>query len=77
MSMSDEEREFRLRPGRPPVARTKGVGGGWTPGFRMLMHYARQSRGVNRHDFGGKPRAPYRQRCAVRITYLKNRTRGQ
>ncbi len=74
--MSDEEREFRLRPGKPKVSRTKG--GGWTPGFRMLMHYARQSRGMSRQgSSGGTRTVAYRQRCAVRITYLKNRTRGQ
>ena len=49
-------------------------------GFRLLMHYARTSRKVtNRAAAGGKMRsAPaYHQRCAVRVTYLNNRTRGQ
>jgi len=44
------------------------------------MHYARSSRKVrNRGTSGGKrasPR-PYLQRCAVRVTYLNNKTRGQ
>lgn len=75
--MSDEEREFRLRPRNPKVSRNRGVGG-WTPGFRMLMHFARQSRGMSRQgSSGGTPIVSHRQRCAVRITYLKNGTRGQ
>jgi hypothetical protein len=44
------------------------------------MHYARTSRNAgNRAAAGGKTRsAPaYLQRCAVRVTYLNNRTRGQ
>jgi len=44
------------------------------------MHYARTSRKTtNRAAAGGKTRsAPaYHQRCAVRVTYLNNRTRGQ
>jgi len=43
------------------------------------MHYARSSRKtVNRRTAGkGKSACPYYQRCAVRVTYLNNRTRGQ
>ncbi len=44
------------------------------------MHYARSSRKVrNRGTSGGKGRStrPYLQRCAVRVTYLNNKTRGQ
>jgi type IV secretory pathway VirD2 relaxase len=44
----------------------------------MLMHYARQSPRLNRQGSSGDKRTvSHRQRCAVRITYLKNRTRGQ
>jgi type IV secretory pathway VirD2 relaxase len=44
------------------------------------MHYARSSRKArNRGTSGGKGRStrPYLQRCAVRVTYLNNKTRGQ
>jgi type IV secretory pathway VirD2 relaxase len=44
------------------------------------MHYAQTSRkAVNCATAGGKMRSSpaYHQRCAVRVTYLKNRTRGQ
>ena len=44
------------------------------------MYYARSSRKVgNRGTSGGKMAStrPYLQRCAVRVTYLSNKTRGQ
>jgi len=44
------------------------------------MHYARTSRNAgNRAAAGGKRRgaSSYHQRCAVRVTYLNNKTRGQ
>jgi len=44
------------------------------------MYYARSSRKVrNRGSSGGKMGStrPYLQRCAVRVTYLNNKTRGQ
>jgi hypothetical protein len=76
--MNDEEREFRQRPGKPRV--TKPGHEGFIPlaaGFRMLMHYARQS-GTNRKGFSaGMPQSPHGQRCAVRITYSRNTVQGQ
>ena len=44
------------------------------------MHYARSARTASsRSAYGAKERTarPYQQRCAVRVTYLKNNTRGQ
>jgi type IV secretory pathway VirD2 relaxase len=44
------------------------------------MHYTRSTRKArNRNTYGGKGRStrPYLQRCAVRVTYLNNKTRGQ
>jgi type IV secretory pathway VirD2 relaxase len=52
----------------------------WSSGFRLLIHYARTTRNAgNRTAAGGKTRgaSSYHQRCAVRVTYLNNRTRGQ
>jgi hypothetical protein len=44
------------------------------------MHYARASRKVG-HNAGAKgatgTSCPHSQRCAVRVTYLNHRTRGQ
>jgi type IV secretory pathway VirD2 relaxase len=74
----DDEREVRLRPRRPRVRRNEAAS--WSSGFRLMMHFARTSRKAsNRAAAGGKVRsAPaYHQRCAVRVTYLNNRTRGQ
>jgi type IV secretory pathway VirD2 relaxase len=43
------------------------------------MHYARSSRKTGNRAPGGKGKTdrPYHQRCAVRVTYLKNKVRGQ
>ncbi len=43
------------------------------------MHYARSSRKTSNRAPGGKGKGPrpYHQRCAVRVTYLKNKVRGQ
>jgi type IV secretory pathway VirD2 relaxase len=78
MARTDDEREIRLRPPKPRVRRNEGAA--WSSGFRLLMHYARTSRNAgNRAAAGGKTRgaSSYHQRCAVRVTYLNNKTRGQ
>jgi type IV secretory pathway VirD2 relaxase len=43
------------------------------------MHYARMSRKTGNRTTSGKEKGarPYLQRCAVRVTYLNNKTRGQ
>jgi type IV secretory pathway VirD2 relaxase len=74
----DEERKVRLRPQKPRRVRDERVP--WSSGFKLLMHYARSTRKAgNRGTYGGKGRSsrPYLQRCAVRVTYLSNKTRGQ
>lgn len=78
MARNNEEREFRLRPRKPRGSTGQRLGVPSSPAFKMLMHYARQSRGRRGKAFAGsRPSQPYRQRCAVRITYCKNATRGQ
>ena len=78
MILGDDDRPIRIRPRKPRAAQRETVA--WTSGFRLLMHYARGGRKVRRgpglsHGFGPSP--PRSQRCAVRVTYLNNRTRGQ
>ncbi len=78
MGRTEEEPEFRLRPRKPHLSRYEHVG--WSSGFRLLMQYARSTskRGIRRAHAGKERTArQYRQRCAVRVTYLNNRTRGQ
>jgi type IV secretory pathway VirD2 relaxase len=77
MARTDEEREFRLRPPKPPISRNEGAA--WSNGFKLLMHYARSSRMKGNRAPSGKGKAvrPYHQRCAIRVTYLKNKIRGQ
>ena len=77
MARADDDCEFRLRPPKPRAARNEGAA--WSNGFRLLMYYARGSRKTGNRAPGGKGKAarPYYQRCAVRVTYLKNKVRGQ
>src|SRR5580692_2979796 len=78
MGRTDEERKVRLRPQKLRHQRDERVA--WSSGFKLLMHNARSTRKAgNRSTYGGKGRStrPYLQRCAVRVTYLNNKTRGQ
>lgn len=76
MILNDDDRPLRVRPRKPPVARREGAA--WVGSYRLLMHYARSGRKFIRNAGGraiGAER-PHNQRCAVRVTYLNNRTRG-
>ena len=77
MARTDDDREFRLRPPKPRVTRNESAA--WSNGFKLLMQYARSSRKAGNRGASGKGKAEraYHQRCAVRVTYLKNRVRGQ
>ncbi len=77
MARTDDDREFRLRPPKPRITRNEGAA--WSNGFKLLMHYARSSQKTGNRAPGGKGKTdrPYHQRCAVRVTYLKNKVRGQ
>jgi type IV secretory pathway VirD2 relaxase len=74
----DKEREFRLRPPKPPARSERRV---YASAYKIIMHHARMS-GIRRRrvvGFGGgatHPR-PYSQRCAVRVLYSKNASKGQ
>ncbi len=78
MARTEDERKVRLRPPKPRRPTDERIA--WSSGFKLLMYYARSSRKVsNRGHSGGKMAStrPYLQRCAVRVTYLSNKTRGQ
>ena len=78
MILSDDDRPIRIRPGKPPMVRREGAS--WSGAYRLLMHYARASRklrGAGGTSGKAAPVRPHMQRCAVRVTYLSNRTRGQ
>ncbi len=78
MILSDDDRPIRIRPRKPRTPRTGGAA--WSSAYRLLMHYAHTSRRGRR---GAAPAhstrasGPHSQRCAVRVTYLNSRTRGQ
>src|ERR1700677_3146317 len=72
---NDEERKFRLRPGKPAARSERRV---LATAYKIIMHYARMS-GVRkrRSSVGWKRSRPYFQRCAVRVVYSRNATAGQ
>jgi type IV secretory pathway VirD2 relaxase len=74
----NDEREFRLRPRKPPARNERAA---WASAYKILMHHARMSGGRKRRSvaLGGSPKRarPHNQRCAVRVTYAKNTVAGQ
>jgi hypothetical protein len=78
MARTDDERKTRLRPTKPRRPPDECIA--WSSGFKLLMHYARSSRKVRNRGTAGEKRAstrPKLQRCAVRVTYLNNKTNGR
>jgi hypothetical protein len=81
MSKSDEK-DFRLRPRKPPIPRGEREPRAWAVAFKTIAHYARASSAVKRSNGfrgAGTQRAaiPRKQRCAIRVTYCRNVVRGQ
>jgi hypothetical protein len=73
----DDEREFRLRPQKPPAGNERAA---WASAYKVLMHDARISGSRKRRvgvGAGAKRIRPYNQRCAVRVMYAKNTVAGQ
>jgi len=81
MENDDSKREFQITPPRyrrKPDDETRA----WNSAFKQIMYYARTSRaGLGRHGQAGSSsrhgQQEFKQRCAVRVTYASNRTRGQ
>ena len=73
----DKEREFRLRPRKPAARGERRV---YASAYKIIMHHARMS-GVRKRRVVGFGTAthsrPYSQRCAVRVLYSKNASKGQ
>jgi len=69
----NDEREFRIRPRRPPPATEPRFA--IPPALGRIYNYARQT--ARRRSRIGRSSKPYQQRCAVRVTYVGNRTSGQ
>lgn len=77
---TDRTDEFRLRPHRPPLD-GKNEAIAWSAALRTVFRYASSS--VRRRNTGqsgksgARPRKQFNRRCAVRITYAKNKVAGQ
>ena len=69
--LSDREREFRLRPRKPPAAKSGNEIGAWSVLYKAVMRYARMTRKATTRGkpAGGGPRSGGRfnhnHRCAV------------
>jgi hypothetical protein len=57
----DKEREFRLRPPKPPARNERAV---WSTAYKTLMHYARMSGSQKRR--AGPASGPRRTRSTIR-----------
>lgn len=75
---NDKERKVRLRPRKPAARSERPV---YCSGYKLLMYYARMSSVRKRRLAGAAARSPrtrpYFQRCAIRVVYSKNASRGQ
>ncbi len=78
MPKKNDEPEFRLRPNRPPKGGKSEVSA-WSTALRTVFRYAFTSRRKLSRPSGSSKaaRKPFNQRCAVRITYTKNKIAGQ
>ncbi len=77
--MGDKKpKEFRLYPRRPRGRQARSPRA-WCTTYLLLLRYARLL-GARRHKARAQrrvPSRPHNQRCAVRVMYAKNATRGQ
>src|SRR5215467_4281992 len=74
----DDEKEFRLRPRKPPRPATRNDAPAWAIAFKTVMHHARSSRRATPKRVSvSRASIPRNQRCAVRVTYTRNTVRGQ
>src|SRR3954466_15885566 len=73
VSISDDEKEFRLNPNRPLRVRDENIA--WSAAFKRILHFARTT--SKRRLSGPSAATHYNQRCAIRVTYSKNSVKGQ
>jgi len=72
------DKTFRIRPIRPPSG-GNGEARAWSIALRTALRYAGTSRRSKARASGasaGSGRKQFNQRCAIRTTYLANKTRG-
>jgi len=78
---TEEEREFRLRPRKPRTGRARGEPMIWATAFKAVMRYGRMHRkaraGRRSRRASRSASRPFHQRCAVRVTYSRNKVKGQ
>ena len=74
--LSDREREFRLRPRKPPAAKRSNEIGAWSVLYKAVMRHARMTRKAKTRGKaaagGSRSSRRFSQRCAVRVMYSRN-----
>lgn len=74
----DKDRLFRLRPPKPPARGERRV---YASAYKIIMRHAHMSgirkRRVVGFGAGATHARPHSQRCAVRVLYSKNGSKGQ
>lgn len=75
----NEDKDFRLRPRKPPTSAARQEGAASSKAFKLVIHQARNSRTQRRTgtSTAGISPKPFHQRCAVRVTYSRNAVKGQ
>jgi hypothetical protein len=76
--VDSKPKAFHLHP-RKTRGRQASSPGTWCSTYLLILRYARQLRAQQRKPRDRRPTQsrPYNQRCAVRVMYAKNTTRGQ
>lgn len=77
MSESEDTRHFRLRPRRPRQDRSSDKGPGGFVRLMQLFRATAKRAGVGSARRSGGPPKLASQRCAVRVSYSPNKTKGQ
>lgn len=82
MPIEEDEREFRLRPRKPPIRKSHNAQPAWAILMKSVLRHARMTRKARSRAARSKARAgrsakPYSQRCAVRVLYSRNAVKGQ
>ena len=79
---NNDEREFRLQPRKPAIPKMRDKQPVWSALYKGVMRHARmtrkaRSRAGRKTTVGNRGSRPYNQRCAVRVSYSRNKVRGQ
>ncbi len=75
----NEEKPFRLEPRKLPTSYSRSEQAAWASAFKAVMRHTRMTSSKRPRSVSGRTpvKRTYNQRCAVRVTYAKNKRAGQ